>query len=462
MAPSAIDKLEQARALLAEVAAEAPLALSDGDLCALTSAVEDAGRLVDAARLAAAAEVDDRSRFELGSSGLSYRLGHRRGVHLVEQLTRVSQTEAARRIRAGAALRVRTDLRGELLPAPFPTVAAAVSRGEVGVDAASVITRCLGDALRNGAHPDAVAGAEAELVADAARVSADAVAVMARVWREALDPDGAEPREEKLQQQRSFVMGAEREGLTPFRGIAPPAQAAALKAMFSESLAPDAAPRFLSEDDLERGSETTITPEGEVVTRVRDPRSREQRQFDVLMGALRSGARSRAFGSTATVLAVVKLDDLESGSGVGWLDGVDEPVSAATAREMVCDSGFRRVVIGAHGEILELGETERLFSYQQRLALAARDGGCVWPQCTAPPSWCHAHHVTEWSEGGKTDIGNGALLCSAHHHMLHASDFSMRMIDGRPHLLAPPWLDPAREWRLVGRPRLAWGTGAAA
>ncbi|MCU1558781.1 MAG: hypothetical protein JWN09_2776 [Microbacteriaceae bacterium] len=29
----------------------------------------------------------------------------------------------------------------------------------------------------------------------------------------------------------------------------------------------------------------------------------------------------------------------------------------------------------------------------------------------------------------------------------------MKMINGKPHLLAPPWLDPDRVWRPVGRTR---------
>jgi len=61
--------------------------------------------------------------------------------------------------------------------------------------------------------------------------------------------------------------------------------------------------------------------------------------------------------------------------------------------------------------------------------------------------------VSEWENGGKTDIENGALLCSAHHHMLHNSAFTMRMIRGKPHLLAPPWLDPGQAWKPIGRTR---------
>ncbi len=460
MNSSAIDSLQQALALLAEVAATSTLSLSDEELCALTSGIESAGRLVDATRLASAAEIDERSRFELGSAGLSYRLGHRRGVHLVEQLTRTSQVEAARRIRTGSALRARVGLGGEVLPAAFPRVAAAVSRGAVGVDAAAVVTRCLGQAARNGADPVHLEAAERELVAEAVRVPADQVAVMARVWREALDPDGALPRDEKLRQQRKFVLAAERDGIVPFHGVASPVEAAELKAYSSESMAPDATPRFVCEEDLALGTESVVDGDGDVVTLFRDPRTREQRQFDVIMGLLRAGARSHGQGSTANVLAVIKLVDLEGTTGVGWLDNVAEPVSASTVQELVCDSGFQRLVLGPHGEVLSLGRKERYFTSAQRLALAVRDGGCVWPRCTAPPSWCHAHHVEEWTDGGPTDIENGVLLCSAHHHMLHASEFQMKMFDGRPHLLAPAWLDPTQEWQLLGRPRLAWARAA--
>jgi len=84
-----------------------------------------------------------------------------------------------------------------------------------------------------------------------------------------------------------------------------------------------------------------------------------------------------------------------------------------------------------------------------------RDGGCVGPNCTAPPSWCHAHHVIEWEHGGRTDVDNGALLCSFHHHQLHAGGFQLRMNRGVPEMLAPPWLDREQRWRPTTKSRLA-------
>jgi hypothetical protein len=110
--------------------------------------------------------------------------------------------------------------------------------------------------------------------------------------------------------------------------------------------------------------------------------------------------------------------------------------------------------LGHHGEILSLGLSRRLFTPTQRLALIVRDGGCVWPNCGAPPAWCDAHHAIPWSKGGPTDVSNGVLLCPAHHHLLHNSDFTLVMRHGIPHLIPPRRLNPTgREWR-VGRSRI--------
>src|SRR4051812_35419688 len=105
MSYSSVDLLEQASRLLEQVTALQTAAVSDEELCAIVAHAAKVERLVDAISIAGVAEVDERSRFELGSEGLAYRLGKRRGVHLVEDLTRISQGDAARRIKLGAAIR---------------------------------------------------------------------------------------------------------------------------------------------------------------------------------------------------------------------------------------------------------------------------------------------------------------------------------------------------------------------
>jgi len=37
--------------------------------------------------------------------------------------------------------------------------------------------------------------------------------------------------------------------------------------------------------------------------------------------------------------------------------------------------------------------------------------------------------------------------------MIHKNDFALKMLAGRPHILAPPWIDPDQKWRPLGRQR---------
>ncbi len=70
--------------------------------------------------------------------------------------------------------------------------------------------------------------------------------------------------------------------------------------------------------------------------------------------------------------------------------------------------------------VLDLGRSRRLATDDQWAALLARDGGCVYPGCTAPPSMTEIHHLAEWAhDHGPTDLDLLALLCRHHHHDLH-------------------------------------------
>lgn len=114
---------------------------------------------------------------------------------------------------------------------------------------------------------------------------------------------------------------------------------------------------------------------------------------------------------------------------------------------------------------LAVGRTERTATAAQRRALAVRDRGCVIPGCEIPAEACQAHHLTDWAEGGETDISNLALLCWAHHRQV---DLSMWTIEpGRPPGPAPthgappgtPW--PANHgapFTIARTPRQRWRT----
>ena len=113
---------------------------------------------------------------------------------------------------------------------------------------------------------------------------------------------------------------------------------------------------------------------------------------------------------------------------------------------------------GAPTQPLEVGRATRVIQPAQRTALAVRDGGCVFPDCTRPLTWCEAHHLRHWLHGGPTDLANLALLCRAHHRAVHEGGWQLtRDPDGRsppPHRIGdirPPGDITAPPDRRTGR-----------
>jgi Domain of unknown function (DUF222) len=101
-------------------------------------------------------------------------------------------------------------------------------------------------------------------------------------------------------------------------------------------------------------------------------------------------------------------------------------ITPATARRLACNAKISRVITGPDGEILDLGRSARLFSPAQRLAMIVRDGGCVFPTCTAPPEHCECHHLHDWIRGGLTNLADGAMYCDRHHDLYHQGKFTAR------------------------------------
>ena len=147
---------------------------------------------------------------------------------------------------------------------------------------------------------------------------------------------------------------------------------------------------------------------------------------------------------------VVRMDksELESGVGVGRIDGTAVPVSVGELRRLAGDAGVVPAVLGGGSEVLDLGRTVRLFTGAQRLALLEREGGCA--KCHAPPEHCEAHHITWWEHGGASDIANGVMLCTRCHHDVHRERWGILAGAGRVEFIPPSHVDPARTPRLGG------------
>ena len=106
---------------------------------------------------------------------------------------------------------------------------------------------------------------------------------------------------------------------------------------------------------------------------------------------------------------------------LGELDG--SPVDPELIRKWACDAGIVRIVTDGDSQPLDVGRRIRTATSAIRRAVEFRDGGCVWPGCEAPASWCDVHHIVHWADGGETSADNCELLCRRHHTDTH---------DGRP------------------------------
>ncbi len=121
------------------------------------------------------------------------------------------------------------------------------------------------------------------------------------------------------------------------------------------------------------------------------------------------------------------------------------PLSIATARQIACDCHLTPIVMD-DGVPLNLGRTSRTVSKKQRRALIARDHGCAFPGCGAPPAHCEGHHVKHWADGGPTDLDNLVLLCRYHHQLLHHSHWDVKIgADRHPWFTPPSTVDPYKK-----------------
>ena len=100
------------------------------------------------------------------------------------------------------------------------------------------------------------------------------------------------------------------------------------------------------------------------------------------------------------------------------------PVNLETIKQIACDASVTRIVLDAKSLPIDVGRKTRTIPPGLRRALEHRDRGCVWKGCTAPVSWCDAHHLTHWANGGPTNLENTVLLCRKHHTRTHRLDLT--------------------------------------
>jgi hypothetical protein len=115
-----------------------------------------------------------------------------------------------------------------------------------------------------------------------------------------------------------------------------------------------------------------------------------------------------------------------------------DAISIETVQRTVCAAGIVPILFDDDGQCLNVGREQRLFTERQRVALAARDGGCRVAGCDRPPSWCEAHHIDEWDrDDGETNVKDGIPLCRHHHMLIHNNHWRIKRT-GADYFLIPP------------------------
>jgi Domain of unknown function (DUF222)/HNH endonuclease len=339
-------------------------------------------RLIDAAILEEIAEMD---REDTAKDA-----GYTRLPVLLAEVLHLTRGAASRMVRRAEQITETVTPTGHVTPAPLPAMRTAVLAGLVDGEHLDQVATAIKEL------PDWVSVADRELVETTLTGTAEVadpttVARQGEAFRERFAVDGTEPRHEDqlAEPQNSFTYKRTADGGMDFTGHVE-RECAEL---------------------LENLIHVFGTPTAE------DPRPRARRLGDAMsdvIDAACNAAKLPTTGGEKPHLAVyLDMNVLTDAVGTATLES-GTPLSASATRRLACDAEIIPIVLNGDSVPLDLGRAYRVVKPDQRKALIARDKGCAYPNCTAPASWCDAHHIIHWLHGGPTDLANLVLLCRKH------------------------------------------------
>jgi hypothetical protein len=349
-----------------------------------------------------------------------------RPVSFLRGLFRIDPREAAARIAAAEAAAPRRSLTGDMLAPVFEQVAAAQAAGDISPRHASLIVATI-EKLPDQAQAEHGEQVEADLVEFAGRFDPHQLAKIAARLRYCYDQDGALDEVEHRNKTRELIITQRPDGSSSIKGEA----TAELTELLLISI--DALGKPLPETDG-----------------VKDPRTAGQRRHDALLDALKINLRARALpsiaGVTATIVLTMTAEDFEARTGPAHTaHGALIPVPEAM-RITAGEFRLMNVVIDKTRGITAYSDTARLFTENQRLARAAIDKGCTFPDCPAPPGWCELDHIIAFCDGGPTRVDLANLACGPHHRAKQQG-WRTVIIHGRVGWIPPRWIDPEQRPR---------------
>ncbi|MFG6401246.1 DUF222 domain-containing protein [Microbacterium sp. P04] len=436
IASSTTERLTAASVRVAEALGGADVGAVEEEV--LLRAMGDIAEVRNAADLVLAtlaAEAARRSTREQGYDGLAQRKGHRNAGSMVQNITGQSKADVTRVMQTGEELAVINDVPAWSDIAPPVVVPMwerllgdALATGHLASPQYRAIRTGLGappveryPELDPAFLPQAWAAAVEILLDEARTLSVEELRAAARIARDRLDPVGVTLRFEERFEARSFRAWIDESGQHHARIDFDDEAAAWVHSILNAALRPRRGPRFVGEDAKQKTADAAA-----------DERSNEQLQYDTLLAVLRTGAAAdpkQAFGDRQPGVRIVVeqtaiADVNERGetkvTGVGHFEDGGQAIPGGVVEKYLCDAASVAIIHDEHGRPLDLGREQRLFDKKQRIAIAVREGGCMGPSCTAPPSWCEYHHINSWSEHhGKTDVDDGVPLCRNCHLRLH-------------------------------------------
>ncbi len=369
------------------------------------------------------AALDHRVIAEVERRGVAQARGYRFPAELLIEALRVSRREAFARVAAARSLGPRLSLLGEVLPPVHPEVASAQAEGVVSVEQSRIIVKAL-DQLPGHVTVEAGDGIRNVLLGLAGVCGPESVGKAARHALILMEQDCAPPEaDERREARRGVQVFSRPDGSSRMTWELNPECTEAVLTMFDSLAAPKP----------EAGG-------------VKDQRSGAQRRHDALLDALKMVLRAEllpdAGGVSTTVLITIDHQ--------AWLTGVGCAQTGhggvITAREAVRQAGGDATVVTVALDdmraVTALSGEHRFFTRRQRRAFAARDLGCTFPGCPAPPGWCEAHHATDYAITGQTSVDDGGLVCGYDHRERVRQGWTTRMINGRMWWIPPPWIDP--------------------
>ena len=369
--------------LRAEVLPELPDARIEEDF----SELQRVSELLEVERLRRLAELERRRLFE--------RDGHLSAASWLAGIHKVAWGAARDQVRVARALEA------------MPGTRRALDAGDLSMSAVRVLVTA------RDADPDAFGRSERQLV-DAARIhSVGDLQKVAAYWRQGVEREHALEGEEAQRQRRRLHASVSFQGMVRVDGDLDPETGETLLTALHAVL--DAEARSRGEEDARTPAQRRADALGEIC-----------RQW------LDRADRPSVAGERPHVTVTVASEALRGNPGTSELDHVG-PIHPETTRRLACDASIRRVVMSGPSEPLDVGRKTSVIPPAMRRAVIVRDRHCRFPGCDRPQTWCDAHHVVHWADGGATRLANLLLLCRRHHRMVHdRGGFRLEMADGLP------------------------------